>query len=283
MSTYTQADKTTQWFANAYPGAAMTPNCGVLHTTETTGWPGYEAGATAPTYTARPDFTAKRLRFRAHFPDEMSARALVNAPGGVDTNTANVVQLELVGTCDPTHAVSWRVGTKVLRAGIDYVYWPSAPEWALLDVARFILDQHKRHGTPLAGVATWKPYPSSYGSTNGVRLSFAQWRAFKGWCGHQHVPENLHGDPGNLPFARILQLALQLLNPTPAATKELDMHKLVRLKDQPAVWLSNGIQRRHVPSPAALDEVQAWLKSRGLPTTVVVVSSLDAYGAPVEG
>ncbi|MFD3560872.1 hypothetical protein ACFWVU_14500 [Streptomyces sp. NPDC058686] len=36
---------------------------------------------------------------RQHFPANMSSRALVNRNGGVETNTLNVVQIELVGTC----------------------------------------------------------------------------------------------------------------------------------------------------------------------------------------
>ncbi len=66
---------------------------------------------------------------------------------------------------------------------------------------------HKTHGVPLNGPRTWKAYPASYGSGNGVRMSFSQWNSFKGVCGHQHVSENLHGDPGALGFDRILELA----------------------------------------------------------------------------
>lgn len=287
MSNYALADTVTQSFSKAYPGSPMRPNCGTLHTTETTGWPGYEGGKTAPNYTARPDFTRKRLAWRAHFPDEMSARALVNAPGGGQTNTANNVQVELVGTCDPTHATTWKVGTRTLRAGVDYIYWPSAPDWALMDVARFLVDQFKRHGTPLQGPAKWPAYPASYGANNGVRMTLAQWLAFTGWCGHMHVIENLHGDPGAFPFARVIAMAKQLLAPAPAPAptptpKDGVMHVLVRQKDKPEVWASNGIHRYHLPNPAALAVHQAWMKSRGLPTTVIVVGNLDAYGAPVQ-
>lgn len=215
MSNYALANTTAQWFAKAYPGKTMTPNCGTLHTTESTSWPGYSGGAVAPNYTALPDIKNKKLIWRAHFPDEMSARALVNLSGGVETNTANNVQVELIGTCDPRHATTWGSW----KAGVDYIYWPIAPDWCLEGVAAFIIDQYKRHGTPVSGVTTWKPYPASYGSNNGVRMSFADWRIFKGWCGHQHVPENLHGDPGALDFAKILAFAkAMLVVPAPAPT-----------------------------------------------------------------
>jgi hypothetical protein len=29
-------------------------------------------------------------------------------------------------------------------------------------------------------------------------MSDDEWNAFNGWCGHQHVPENSHWDPGKL-------------------------------------------------------------------------------------
>lgn len=206
MSTYAKADAKSQWFANAYPGAKINPNCGVLHTTEGTDWPGYGGGKESPNYTAKPDFANKRLVWRAHFPDEMSARALVNAAGGVETNTANAVQVELVGTCDPKHAKSWNGQGRYL-AGVHYIYWPTAPAWALRDVAAFLKDMNARHGIALTGPTKWLPYPKSYGSSGGQRMTFAQWRAFYGWCGHQHVPENDHGDPGALDFASILALA----------------------------------------------------------------------------
>ncbi len=38
-------------------------------------------------------------------------------------------------------------------------------------------------------------------------MTASQWNAFYGWCAHQHVPENDHGDAGNMNFARVLELA----------------------------------------------------------------------------
>jgi len=193
VTTYALADTQVQWFADDFPGIRFEPNCGVLHTTETTGWPGYEGGATAPNYTARPDFNAKRLRWRAHFHDEMSSRALRNLAGGVETNTLNAVQVELVGTCDPAKRDLWvKAG---MRQDRDFIYWPEAPEWALRDLAAFIVDMHQRHHILIQGPDVWMAYPASFGISNPNRFTFAQWRAFYGWCGHQHVPENcVHPD-----------------------------------------------------------------------------------------
>ena len=208
MTTYAKANRTAQWFSNKFSSASFRPNCGVLHTTEGYGWPGYSGGAMAPNYTVMPNFVTKRLDWRAHFEDEESSRALVNLAGGVDTNTANAIQVELVGTCDPKYATSW--GTK--KANVHYIYWPAAPEWALKSLAEFIVDMNKRHGIKIASPAVWTPYPQSYGP-GGQRFTFAQWKAFYGWCGHQHVPENTHGDPGALPWKTIENLAKSMLSP----------------------------------------------------------------------
>lgn len=213
MTNYPGANRSAAWYANKHRGSAMDPNCGVIHTTEGTSLPGYEGGGTAPTYTAVPDFAQKRLRWYAHFPDEMSARALRNTAGGVQTNTANCIQVELVGTCDPGTAAKWRA------KGARFIFWPDAPDWALQDLAHFIADMNKRHGIPVAGPgAVWTAYPESYGA-GGQRFSFDRWRRFQGWCGHQHVPENLHGDPGALKWGKVEAMAKVYLGVKPVPGK----------------------------------------------------------------
>jgi hypothetical protein len=177
----------------------MDVNVVVLHTTEGRSLPGYEGGATAPNITAVPDLAAKRLRWYQHFDIDRSSRALVNLTGGVETNTLNVCQVELVGTCDPTTHKKW--------ASAPHIYWPEAPDWALAEVAEFLRWMHAEHGVPLTGPAKWPAYPSSYGSASGQRMTGAQWTAFNGVCGHMHVPENVHGDPGAIDFARLIALA----------------------------------------------------------------------------
>jgi hypothetical protein len=179
----------------------MEVNVVCLHTTEGTSLPSYDGGAVAPNLTAMPDFTAKRLAWYQHFDFDVSSRALVNLSGGVQTNTLNVSQVELVGTCDPTTHAKWT------RAGVRHLYAPELPDWAVRDLAAFLRWAHDQHGVPLTSDVTWKAYPASYGSSNGVRMSSAKWQSFTGICGHQHVPENLHGDPGALPVADILAAA----------------------------------------------------------------------------
>ncbi|GHH57877.1 N-acetylmuramoyl-L-alanine amidase [Streptomyces candidus] len=183
-----------------YSGSDMEVNCGVIHTTEGSTLYDYNQGSSAPTVTSVPDFKNKRLVHHQHFDIDESARALVNKAGGVLTNTANVFQWELVGTCDPARHADWT------RRGVPHIYWPEPPDWAVRDMAWLMRWLLTNHGVPLVGVPEWRAYPASYGNTS-VRMTFSQWTNFRGWCGHQHVPENDHGDPGNLPFARILAAA----------------------------------------------------------------------------
>ncbi|MFC5802816.1 peptidoglycan-binding protein [Streptomyces formicae] len=195
-----------------YSGSDMEVNCGVVHTTEGRTLPSYSDGAMAPTVTGVPDFTAKKIRWYQHYDVDESARALANKLGGVQTNQANAFQIELVGTCDDKKKTSW----DGKNAGVDYIYWPAAPDWALAEVAWLVRWLHDYHGVPLTCVKNWIAYgkdtrrpgitPASYGASP-ARMSFTQWQKFTGWCGHQHVPENDHGDPGSMNFARVIELA----------------------------------------------------------------------------
>jgi hypothetical protein len=226
-----------------YSGSAMEVNCGVVHTTEGRTLPSYNGGAIAPTVTGVPDIKAKRIRWYQHFDVDESARALANKLGGVATNTANVFQIELVGTCDDSKAKTW--GTA--RAGVDYLHWPTAPDWALAEVAWLVRWLHDYHGVPMTCVKDWLAYgrdarrpgitPASYGASP-ARMSFAEWQAFKGWCGHQHVPENDHGDPGSMDFARVIEHAKGDTQPqttptAPAADEEADMPPMMLNESNP--------------------------------------------------
>lgn len=207
MTTYPQANTKTAWHQDDYPGATMDPNVGVIHTTEGTTRPTYSGGASAPNYTAVPDLKADRLNWFAHFPDEKSSRALQNDPGGVETNTLNALQVELVGTCAPSTRDAWA------KAGRKFVFWPDPPLWALQDFAEFVAWCHTKHAIPVRGPkGGFIPYPGSYGDT-AVRFTDLQWRNFTGWCGHQHVPENDHGDPGGFPWFQVERMVTDLLEP----------------------------------------------------------------------
>ncbi|MGX1272545.1 hypothetical protein [Streptomyces phaeoluteigriseus] len=189
------------WYQDDFGGDRMEVNVVVLHTTEGRSLPDYQGGASAPNLTAVPDVAAGKLTWYQHFDIDISSRALRNRPGGVQTNTLNVCQVELVGTCDPALHDKWRASGKA------HVYWPKAPAWALLGVARFLAWAHEQHDVPLRGPALWPAYPKSYRNGAGQRMSGARWNDFKGVCGHMHVPENDHGDPGAIDFEELIRLA----------------------------------------------------------------------------
>mgnify|MGYP002353009983 CR=1 FL=1 len=225
---------TAYWYGSKYPGSAMETNVVVWHSTEGTTVPSYGGGASAPTLTAAPDFKAKRLVWYQHFDFDASARALRNTAGGVETNTANVCQVEVVGTCDPTTHRKWGTAR-------PHLYMPELPDWAIRDLAAFARWAHEQHGVRLESGLTFKAYPASYGA-NGVRMSATSWRGFYGHCGHQHVPENDHGDPGAWPMAAILAAA----KGADDRTEEDDMPTPQDIAR--AVWGTDGI------IPAAPDE-----------------------------
>lgn len=212
---------TAHWYQAKYPGDSMTVNAVVWHSTEGASLPGYNGGAVAPTLTAVPNWTSQKLVWVQHFDFGTSARALVNAPGGVQTNTLNCAQVEIVGTCDPSTHTSWT------KRGVRHLYMPELPDWAIRDLGAFARWARDEHGVPLVSGVRWASYPGSYGATNGVRMANAAWTAFRGHAGHQHVPENDHGDPGSLPMAAILAAATNPLEDdmTPEQARQLaDLH-----------------------------------------------------------
>lgn len=183
-----------------YSGSSMKANTGVVHSTETLGLPDYNGGATAPTVTLVPDWKAKDLKIYQHYDVDESARALKNKLGGVETNTLNVFQMEIVGTCDPVKHQEWK--------NKPHLYMPELPDWAIAKIAWLVRWLNINAGIPLKSTTKpWLPYPDSYGSKRGQRMSAAEWLSFYGWCGHQHVVENDHGDPGKFPMDRVLALA----------------------------------------------------------------------------
>jgi hypothetical protein len=168
------------------------------HSTEGRSVPGYRGGADAPNFTVAPDFKNRRGVWYQHHDFDSSSRAAMNLAGGVETNTLNLCQVEIVGTCDSRHAKTWKLGSTTYKAGVDYLYTPDLPAWFMDDLADFAVWAYKNHGVKLQSGLKFKSYPSSYGTRaqNGVRMTGEQWQNFYGHCGHQHFPENLHGDPG---------------------------------------------------------------------------------------
>lgn len=192
-----------------YPGSPMETNVIGWHSTEGASVPGYRGGADAPNFTVAPDFKNKRGVWYQHHDFDSSSRAAMNVAGGVETNTANLCQVEIVGTCDPKTHAKW------VAQGIAHIYTPDMPVWFMEELAEFAAWANVNHGVrleskrPNGTKLVWKPYPSSYGrrDQNDVRLSNSEWGAFYGHCSHQHFPENLHGDTGNMDIDDLLNRA----------------------------------------------------------------------------
>ena len=201
-----------------------------LHTTETRGWPSYRDGSVAPHITVMALPMERKLVARQHTSLNVAARALRNEDGGVQTNRDSVYQFELVGTCDPAYAVKYP----------DAFRWFDAPEWALLHLSTMVANIAVAKGVLLQAPA-FLPYPESYANKNGQRFSLSQWDNFNGVCGHQHVPENVHGDPGslNVPF----MLGTSTL--APISVTPVPVNRTPEIHTMPAPAFPLGRCRRH--------------------------------------
>lgn len=186
---YPKANTTAQWWETAYARSTFTRIDKVLlHTTETTGWPGYKLGASAPTLTYHP----RRREWRQHNYLDRSARALVDPTSTpVRENRDNVIQIEIIAYADEAKGRS--VGGLPVSQLTDAM---------LEDLGDFIGWTHATWGLPLVA-ARFIPYPGSYGNS-AVRMSSATYDAFRGVLGHQHASGNAHGDPGALNVPRIM-------------------------------------------------------------------------------
>lgn len=162
----------------------------LLHSTE-----GSTIEGAVGAYRARnvwPHLTVDCPRRRAvqHLPLQLAGRSLKNKAGGVETNRAGqyLVQIELVGFAGRPHTIG----------DVDDL------DWFAREVVRPI---HEATGVPLHSVVDWVPYPASYGEGARQRVAASRWADLSGIVGHQHAPENDHGDPGALDVARIIATA----------------------------------------------------------------------------
>jgi hypothetical protein len=174
------------------PGAAFNggPFRGVLHTTEG----GSAAGAIGAykQHNSWPHFTVDRDgKVYQHIGIDVSARALQNRSGGVETNRDSAIQIEVVG-------------------------WASKPDWPLPQVAAMILLM--RWIEAQTGIKPEGPTfgdSKQYGLRNPLEFMPQDWDDFNGWCGHQHVPENDHWDPGAINLSNLLPTEVSMPDTTP--------------------------------------------------------------------
>lgn len=169
MAIYPVAEQTVKGTsAGAYTGG---PAKGVLHTTEGPS----AAGAIAAFRSSGswPHFLVDSVGHVWQFIDSgLAARALQNLPGGVETNRDHAIQIEIVG----------------------FAAQPNNHSPAQLDALRFLM-RWIESVEGVKPVGPGRPFADHYGQS-GIRFDGPTWDNFGGWCGHCHVPENDHWDPG---------------------------------------------------------------------------------------
>lgn len=178
----------------------------LLHSTEGSSIAGaisaYRANNSWPHFTV----DCRRRQVAQHLDPLVAARSLRNDPGGADETNRDGsfhVQIEIVGfagepdTFGTADDLTW-FGREVVKP--------------ICDLGRI----------PILSTVTWVRYPQSYGKSASQRLSPAQWDAYSGVLGHQHVPDNSHGDPGLIDIREIL-------NAANGVTQEDDMPSIEQL------------------------------------------------------
>jgi hypothetical protein len=196
-----------------FTAAATDHPKGCLHTTETGSWPSYADWSVAPHLTVMPR-PGKGVDVRQHIEFDTAAFALRSLPGGAQTNRERVYQIELVGSCSRSFAEKH-----------GYFFWPDADDAVLRDLYATVIEPMARGLGIGIDALRFQSYDASYGprgQTNTVRLGASAWEDYRGWLGHQHAPENLHGDPGAFPWDRMIRLSQEDEVPTQA---EWDAHE----------------------------------------------------------
>lgn len=146
------------------------------------------------------------------------AKSLLNLKGGVETNNrGGVIQVEIVGYASRSSA-NGRPGPIMPELDDDELTW----------LGHYVRQLCAKVAAPFVFPCWFKSYPESYGARNGVRLSFADWLTVEGVIGHQHVPENTHGDPGALDVARMAALSAPPV-PLPAPPPPLSTPRRQRM------------------------------------------------------
>ena len=169
MSTWKPgAEKVAEQDAGTF-AAGFAPRL-VWHTTEGSSLPNY-AGS-APHFTINPK-TGKTWQ---HISCDRAARALLGSDvAGIATNAAHAIQVEIIGFAGESDT------------------WPASYYTNLRELAAWIEDNCAVASTESVEFLA-KNHP----------MSKAQWTAYKGHCGHQHVPGQKHWDPGEFRIADVL-------------------------------------------------------------------------------
>jgi len=176
------------------PRRSDAPSRIVIHTTETAGLPGYGFGSVSPHFTigvgdagSLPREKKGKVRIWQHISLDRTASALLHKPGTIETNHmgAHCIQIECI-TYIGDQKDAGIVGNKGK--------FPKALTKALAGLVEEITSALGDININISP----KRWSSSgaYGEKAPQRLSEDEWEGFNGICGHEHVPNNRHWDPG---------------------------------------------------------------------------------------
>jgi len=153
---------------------------GVLHTTEGNTVEDAVASFRQTNFWSHFTIDFRTGRVVQHLPLNIGCRAL--SDHATAENAAHAIQIEIVGRAaeSPTWAPEQLAFIRDVMRSVE----------TLVPIAR----TSGRTFLDAAGVAR----------TSGNRMSVAEWQAFSGWCGHQHVPGESHWDPGAIDVQALL-------------------------------------------------------------------------------
>ena len=123
-----------------------------------------------------PHFTVSGTEVHQHIDTSAAARALRNAPGGVETNRASAIQIEVVAFAGQPKDVT-----------------------TLQTVAQLCRWIEGEHGIPQDWPNGHPRWSTNGQNPGGHNRNAATWAAAGGHFGHSQVPENNHWDPGYTP------------------------------------------------------------------------------------
>lgn len=176
-------------------------------------------------------------------PANRGGRGLVNRSGGVQTNNGGsiVFQIEVVGRAKEP--------------------WTNGPCKNLDTIVSFLRDLGVPDEWPAGDL---KPYPASYGGTR----STSAW-AKSGHFGHSQVPENDHGDPGDIDQAKITgskPAASKPASAVPAFPKPASVILTVGSRGPAVVRVQKivGTTADGIYGPNTKAKVAAWQKAKGI-------------------
>ena len=167
----------------------------VLHTTEGTSIAGAVAAYTKHGSWPHLTIDARKREVVQHYQFQIAARALKRPRGTVATNGASAIQVEIVGYAKDSP--NWPA---------EDVVWLGKTLGPIFDAFRIGRYSPNFVGPEAGTIAT---------VTAPQRMSPADWLAFNGVAGHQHIPSNDHWDPGRFQIARFLMATA----PPPAPPK----------------------------------------------------------------